>query len=129
MPTVKGFFKKLGADTKKFFAKGGTADVGLRKLGNTLTKVGGVGAALAPIASIVAPELAVPLMAGSALAGTAGKTVGGVRKGAMKGRDIVQKTSNVVGALKSGIEAVKPQPASGAMMASSNPAADTMNFA
>lgn len=128
MPTVKGFFKKLGADTKKFFAKGGTADVGLRKLGNTLTKVGGVGAALAPLASVIAPELAPALMAGSALAGTAGKTVGGVRKGAMKGGDIVSKTQNVVGALKGGIEAVKPMPGASAPM-SSNPASDAMNFA
>ena len=39
MPTVKGFFRKLGADTKQFFRKGGTADVGLRKFGNTLSKL------------------------------------------------------------------------------------------
>jgi hypothetical protein len=102
------FFKKLGSDTKKFFSKGGAADVGLRKLGNTLTKVGGVGSALAPLAAIAAPELAPALMAGSALAGVAGKTAGGIRKGAMKGGDIVEKTKNIVEATKSGIEAAKP---------------------
>jgi len=108
MPTVKGFFKKLGSDTKKFFSKGGMADVGLRKLGNTLTKVGGIGSALAPIAAIAAPELAIPLMAGSALAGVAGKTAKGIRSGARKGGDIVQKTRNIVSATTSGIEAAKP---------------------
>lgn len=108
MPTVKGFFKKLGSDTKKFFSKGGAADVGLRKFGNTLTKVGGVAQSLAPLAMIAAPELAVPLMAGGALAKVGGSTTKAVRSGARKGGDIVQKTQNVVGALKGGIEASKP---------------------
>jgi hypothetical protein len=108
MPTVKGFFKKLGSDTKKFFSKGGAADVGLRKVGNTLTKVGGVAQSLAPLAAVVAPELAVPLMAGGALAKVGGSTASAVRSGAKKGGDIVQKSENIVGALKGGIEAGKP---------------------
>ena len=108
MPTVKGFFKKLGSDTKKFFSKGGAADVGLRKVGNTLNKIGGVAQSLAPLAAVVAPELAVPLMAGGALAKVGGSTTLAVRKGSSKGGDIVQKTDNIVGALKGGIEAGKP---------------------
>ena len=105
--SVRKFFTKLGSDTKKFFSKGGTADVGLRKLGNTLTKVGGVASSLAPLAMIAAPELAVPLMAGGALAGVGGKTALGIRSGARKGGDIVQKTQNIVDATKAGIEASK----------------------
>ena len=108
MPTVKGFFRKLGSDTKKFFSKGGAADVGLRKFGNTLAKVGGVASSLAPLAAVVAPEFAVPLMAGGALAKTIGGTAGSIRKGVSKGRDAVAKTSNIVSALTSGIEAAKP---------------------
>lgn len=118
MPTVKGFFKKLGSDTKKFFSKGGAADTGLRKFGNTLNKVGGVAQSLAPLAAVVAPELAIPLMAGGALAKVGGSTANAVRSGAQKGGNIVQKTQNIAGALRSGIEASKP------------PAADLgMNFA
>jgi hypothetical protein len=108
MPTVKGFFKKLGSDTKKFFSKGGAADVGLRKFGNTLTKVGGVAQSLAPLAAVVAPEFAIPLMAGGALAKVGGSTARAVRSGTRKGGDIVQKTDNIVDALKGGIEAGKP---------------------
>lgn len=108
MSSVKRFFSKLGSDTKQFFRKGGTADVGLRKFGNTLTKAGGVAQSLAPLAMIAAPELAVPLMAGGALAKVGGSTAKAVRSGARKGGDIVQKTQNVVGALKGGIEASKP---------------------
>lgn len=115
MPTVKGFFKKLGGDTKKFFSKGGAADVGLRKIGNTLTKAGGVAQSLAPLAAVVAPELAIPLMAGGALAKVGGSTASAVRSGARKGGDVVQKTQNVVGALKGGIEASKPASAELAM--------------
>jgi len=105
--SVRKFFTKLGSDTKKFFSKGGTADVGLRKIGNTFTKVGGIGSAIAPLLSIVAPEIGIPLMAGSALAGVAGKTAKGIRSGARKGGDIVQKTQNIVDATKSGIEAFR----------------------
>lgn len=102
------FFKKIGEGTKQFFKKGGIADVGLRKIGNTLTKVGGVGSALAPLVSVVAPELAPALMAGSALAKVGGSTASGIRSGAKKGGDIVQKTQNIAGAIKGGIEASKP---------------------
>lgn len=108
MPTVKGFFKKLGSDTKTFFKKGGVADVGLRKFGNTLSKVGGVAQSLAPLAAVVAPEFAIPLMAGGALAKTVGGTADAIRKGASKGRDIVGKAQNIVGAVGSGIEASRP---------------------
>lgn len=111
MSGAKKFFQKLGSDTKKFFSKGGAADVGLRKFGNTLSKVGGVAQKLAPLALAVAPEFAVPLMAGGALAKIGGKTALGIRKGARKGGDIVQKTENIVGAVKSGIEAAKPEAA------------------
>jgi len=105
---VGQFFKKLGSDTKKFFSKGGAADVGLRKFGNTLTKVGGVAQSLAPLAMAVAPEFAAPLMAGGALAKIGGSTAGAIRSGVKKGGDIVQKTENAVGAVTSGIEAAKP---------------------
>tara|TARA_R110000868_G_scaffold207343_1_gene456355 strand:- start:142 stop:498 length:357 start_codon:yes stop_codon:yes gene_type:complete len=108
MPTVKGFFRKLGADTKQFFRKGGTADVGLRKFGNTLSKVGGVARTVAPLLSIVAPEFGLPLMAAGALAKQGGKTALAIRSGARKGGNIVQKTQNIAGAIKSGIEASKP---------------------
>jgi len=111
MSSVKRFFSKLGSDTKQFFRKGGTADVGLRKFGNTLTKAGGVAQSVAPLLSIVAPEIGVPLMAAGALSKVGGKTALAVRSGARKGGDIVQKTQNVVGALKGGIEAAKPQAA------------------
>jgi len=115
MPTVKGFFKKLGSDTKQFFRKGGTADVGLRKFGNTLTKVGGVAQSVAPLLSIVAPEFGLPLLAAGALAKAGGKTAGAIRSGARRGGDIVQKTQNVAGAIRSGIEASKPAAAELAM--------------
>lgn len=108
---VGQFFKKLGSDTKKFFSKGGAADVGLRKVGNTLAKVGGVAQNLAPLAAIIAPEFGMPLMAGGALAKIGGKTALGIRRGASKGGDIVQKTQNIVGAVNSGIEASKPEAA------------------
>ena len=108
MPTVKGFFRKLGSDTKKFFSKGGVADVGLRKFGNTLSKVGGVAQQLAPLAAVVAPEFAVPLMAGGALAKVAGGTAKAVRRGVQKGKGIEDQTKNVVSALTAGIEAGKP---------------------
>lgn len=108
MSGVKKFFKKLGSDTKKFFSKGGAADVGLRKLGNTLTQAGGVAQALTPLAAVVAPELAVPLMAGGALSKIAGGTAQSIRKGARSGKNAEGKTANIVGALTSGIEAAKP---------------------
>lgn len=103
------FFKKLGSDTKKFFSKGGAADVGLRKIGNTLTKAGGVAQAVAPLVSVVAPEVGIPLMAAGALAKTGGATVGAVRSGARKGGNVVEKAQNISGAIKGGIEASKPQ--------------------
>ena len=109
MSGVKKFFQKLGSDTKKFFSKGGAADVGLRKVGNTLAKVGGVAQKLAPLASIIAPEFAIPLMAGGALAKIGGKSALGIRSGARKGGNLIEKTQNVVGAVKSGIEASKPE--------------------
>jgi len=102
------FFRKIGEGTKKFFKKGGIADVGLRKVGNTLTKVGGVASAVAPLVSVVAPEIGLPLMAAGALANVGGKTASGIRKGAMKGGNIVEKTQNIVGATRAGIEAAKP---------------------
>lgn len=102
------FFKKVGEGTKQFFKKGGIADTGLRKLGNTLTKAGGVASSLAPLAMVVAPELAPALMAGGALAKVAGGTASGIRSGVKKGGDIVQKTQNIVGAVKSGLEASMP---------------------
>jgi len=108
MPSAKEFFKKLGRDTKKFFSKGGAADVGLRKFGNTLSKVGGVAEKLAPLAMVVAPEIAAPLLAGGALAKVAGGTAKSVRKGAMAARGAVDKTAGVVGAITSGIEAARP---------------------
>lgn len=108
MPTVKGFFRKLGSDTKKFFSKGGVADVGLRKFGNTLSKVGGVAQSLAPLAAVVAPEFAIPLMAGGALAKVGGSTANAVRKGVQQGKGIEAKTQGAIGALTSGIEAGKP---------------------
>jgi hypothetical protein len=106
--SVRKFFTKLGSDTKKFFSKGGTADVGLRKFGNTLSKVGGVASSLAPLATFFAPELAVPLMAGGAIAGVAGRTTKAIRSGARSGKNEEQKTQNIVRAITSGIEAVKP---------------------
>jgi len=136
MPTVKSFFRKLGSDTKqffrkggtadtglrkfgsdtkKFFSKGGTADVGLRKFGNTLTKAGGVAQSVAPLLSIVAPEFGIPLMTAGALAKQGGKTAGAIRSGARKGGNIIQKTQNIAGAIKSGIEASKPPAAELAM--------------
>lgn len=102
------FFRKLGNDTKKFFSKGGAADVGLRKLGSTVSQIGGVAQQLAPLAAVVAPELAVPLMAGGALGKVAGSTIGAVRKGAMGAKTAEDKTQGIVGALTSGIEAGKP---------------------
>tara|TARA_R110000868_G_scaffold185243_2_gene427124 strand:+ start:556 stop:909 length:354 start_codon:yes stop_codon:yes gene_type:complete len=102
------FFKKLGSDTKKFFSKGGMADVGLRKFGKTLSKVGGVASSVAPLLSIVAPEVGLPLMAAGALAKTGGKTALAVRSGARKGGNIVEKTQNISGAIRGGIEASKP---------------------
>ena len=106
--SVKRFFNKLGDDTKKFFSKGGTADVGLRKFGKTISKIGGVAQQLTPLASILAPELAIPLMAGGSLAKVAGKTALDIRKGAGSARSAEGKTAGIVKALTSGIEAGKP---------------------
>lgn len=108
MPTVKGFFRKLGGDTKKFFSKGGVADVGLRKFGNTLSKVGGVAQSLAPLAAVVAPEFAIPLMAGGALGKVIGGTANAVRRGVQKGKGVEAKTQGAISAITSGIEAGKP---------------------
>ena len=105
---IKEFFKKVGEGTKQFFKKGGIADTGLRKIGNTLTKAGGVAQSLAPLAMVVAPELAPAIMAGGALAKVAGNTAGAIRSGAKKGGDIVQKSENIVGAVKGGLEASMP---------------------
>lgn len=104
---IKEFFKKLGSDTKKAFSKGGAIDTGFRKVGNTLVKVGGVASKLAPLASILAPELAPAIMAGSALANVAGKTTLGIRKGAKSAKDLEGKTQNIVGAITGGIQAGK----------------------
>ena len=106
--SVKRFFNKLGDDTKKFFSKGGAADVGLRKFGKTISKIGGVAQQLSPLATVLAPELAIPLMAGGSLAKVAGKTALNVRKGAMGARSAEGKTAGIVKALTSGIEAGKP---------------------
>jgi len=108
MSGVKKFFQKLGSDTKKFFSKGGMADVGLRKFGKTLTKAGGFAQSIAPILSVVAPEIGLPLLAGGALAKTVGKTSQDIRRGAQRGRDIASKTSNISRAITSGIEAGRP---------------------
>ena len=105
---IGSFFKKIGEGAKQFFKKGGIADTGLRKLGNTLSKVGGVAQSVAPLLSIVAPELAPAIMAGGALAKVAGSTAGAVRSGAKKGGDIVQKSQNISNALKGGLEASMP---------------------
>lgn len=105
---IRNFFKKIGEGAKSFFKKGGIADTGLRKFGNTLTKAGGVAQAVAPLLSVVAPEVGVPLLAAGALAKQGGKTAGAIRSGARKGGDIVQKTQNISRALTSGIEASKP---------------------
>ena len=106
---IKSFFKKVATGTKDFFKKGGIADTGLRKFGNTLTKVGGVAQSVAPLLSIVAPEVGLPLMAAGALSKTAGKTAGAIRSGARRGGNIVEKTQNITGAIKGGIEAGMPQ--------------------
>ena len=105
---IGNLFKKIGEGAKNFFKKGGIADTGLRKFGNTLTKAGGVAQAIAPLASIVAPEIGIPLMAAGALAKQGGKTAGAIRSGARKGGNIVEKAQNISGAIKSGIEASKP---------------------
>jgi hypothetical protein len=105
---IKQFFRKIGEGTKNFFKKGGIADTGLRKFGNTLTKAGGVAQAISPLLSIVAPEVGLPLMAAGALAKTGGKTALAVISCARKGGDIVEKTQNISGAIRGGIEASKP---------------------
>lgn len=106
---AKQFFKKLGSDTKKFFSKGGAADVGLRKLGNTLSKVGDVAASAAPLVSMVAPEIGVPLMAAGGLAKLGGSSVKAGR-GAIKaaGGDVGQALRNVTPIVQSTVEASKP---------------------
>lgn len=115
------FFKKLGSDTKKFFSKGGAADVGLRKIGNTFSKVGDIAQSAAPLLSIVAPELAVPLMAAGGLSRVAGS---GIRQGrqaikSSKG-DVGKALRGVTPIVQSSIEAGKPlagQLSSGPMFA------------
>ena len=102
------FFRKAGSDIKNFFKKGGMADTGLRKFGNTISQVGGVAQQLAPLASIVAPELAIPLMAGGALGKVAGSTAQAVRKGSMGAKTAEGKAQGIVSALTSGIQAGKP---------------------
>ena len=115
------FFKKLGSDTKKFFSKGGAADVGLRKVGNTFTKAGDIAMSAAPLLSVVAPEIGIPLMAAGSLSKVAGS---GITKGrqaikASKG-DVGKALRDVTPIVQSSIEAGKPlagQLSSGPMFA------------
>jgi len=108
MPTLKGFFRKADSGIKTVFKKGGIADTGLKKFGTAAIAAGGVAQQLAPLAAVVAPELAVPLMAGGALAKVAGSTALNARAGAIKGKTAQDKTQNVVNAVTSGIQAGKP---------------------
>jgi hypothetical protein len=104
---VKDFFKKLGSDTKKAFSKGGAIDVGFRKAGNTLSKIGQVGEKLLPLAAVAAPELAPALMTGSVLSQLGGRSIKDVRKGVKQGSGLVNKVQNAVSAAVPGIQAAK----------------------
>jgi hypothetical protein len=102
---IKQFFRKLGSDTKKFFSKGGMADTVLRKAGNTLSKVGSIAEASLPLVAAFNPELAVPLMAGSALSNIGGQTLKGTRQGILKGKSIEDKITNLTSSITCGITA------------------------
>jgi hypothetical protein len=94
---IKQFFNKIGEGAKKFFKKDGTLDrtfskggsaeklvnkigagidTGLKVVGDVAGKVGRVAGSLAPVLSLVNPELGLGAMALSAGAGK----VGGVTK-------------------------------------------------
>lgn len=56
--TLKTFFRKIDKGTKDFFKKGGIAESGLRKVGNTLAQAAPVVNKIGDIAKDIAPNLA-----------------------------------------------------------------------
>lgn len=105
-------FRKASGATKNFFKKGGQADSGFRKIssglgqaGGVLKQVGSVGSQIANVAQkitsnpivdaigmAIAPEIAVPLLAGSALAESALKRGSQLTKKAGQG---LKQASNI----------------------------------
>jgi hypothetical protein len=55
---VKQFFRKVEKGTKDFFRKGGIAETGLRKVGNSLSQVAPVVNKIGNVARDIAPQLA-----------------------------------------------------------------------
>jgi methyl-accepting chemotaxis protein len=53
----KQFFRKVEKGTKDFFKKGGIAETGLRKAGNSLSQIAPVVNKIGDVASSIAPEL------------------------------------------------------------------------
>ena len=70
---IKQFFRKTDDSIKKAFSKGGAVESGLKKFGDKIVQsgpailntLGKIGEAIAPAISMVAPEIGIPLLAGS----------------------------------------------------------------
>jgi hypothetical protein len=104
------FFKKVSSGTKSFFKKGGMADVGFRKFGNTLNTVGDIAMSAAPVAALVAPELAAPILAAGALSKIGGAATLAGRKAVIKAKGNADKiVSGISPIVRNAIEASKPQ--------------------
>ena len=103
------FFKKVSSGTKTLFKKGGMADSGFRKLGNTLNTVGDVALSAAPIAAVVAPELAPAILAAGALSKIGGAATLAGRKAVINSNGNVGKAAiGVSPIVRNAIEASKP---------------------
>lgn len=103
------FFKKVSSGTKTFFKKGGMADVGFRKLGNTLNTVGDVALSVAPLAAVVAPEFAAPILAAGALSKIGGAATLAGRKTVIDSKgDTGKAASGLSPIARNAIEASKP---------------------
>jgi hypothetical protein len=106
----KQFFRKVEKGTKDFFKKGGIAETGLRKAGNSLSQIAPVVNKIGDIARDVAPQLAMIPGVGVALS-----------KGAEAVGKATPQISNTLSKLSSGaknlskgsvmgIQAPKPEP-------------------
>ena len=100
-------FRKLSSGANKFFGKRGPVVSGLRKFGTdvlnegpkVLNTLGQIGSAVGSGISSIAPEIGIPLMAGSRAL-----QAGGSALNAVKSRNPAQAISSV----RSGIQALKP---------------------
>ena len=101
------FFKKISSGANKFFGKRGTLVSGLRKFGTdvvrdgpqVLNTLGQIGSSIGSGISSIAPEIGIPLMAGSKALQAGGSALNAVKN---------RNPSQVIASARSGIQALKP---------------------